>query len=255
MYQPRDYRHWVQDRELVSFNVVSKETDLYIRASSDLSIKARKLVLEYRRQIEGYIAQHPSFASSLKPLPVTEEAPPIVREMTDATRKFSVGPMASVAGAIAQFVGCGLLDHSPEVIVENGGDIFINSSRDRVIAIYAGKSPLSGRLGLEIKGEETPLGVCTSSGTVGHSLSLGRADAVVVVAESATLADAAATAIGNIISQAEDISAGIEMAQRNRELLGVLIIKNDKIGIWGRIKICQLPNSEHNLDIATSPNL
>ena len=255
MYQPRDYRHWVQDRELVSFNVVVKETDLYIRASSDLSIKARKLVLEYRRQMEGYIAQHPSFASSLKPLPVAEEVPPIVREMIDATRKFGVGPMASVAGAIAQFVGCGLLDHSPEVIVENGGDIFINSSRDRVVAIYAGKSPLSGRLGLEIKGEETPLGVCTSSGTVGHSLSLGRADAVVVVAESATLADAAATAIGNIISQAEDIPAGIEMAQKNRELLGVLIIKDDKIGIWGRIKICQLPNSEHNLDTVTSPNL
>ncbi len=255
MYQPRDYRHWVQDRELASFNVVVKETDLYIRASSDLSSEARKLVLKYRNQLEGYISQHTSFASSLKPLPVAEDAPPIVKEMADSARKFGVGPMASVAGAIAQFVGCGLLDHSPEVIVENGGDIFINSSRDRVVAIYAGKSPLSGRLGLEIKGEETPLGICTSSGTVGHSLSLGRADAVVAIADSATLADAAATAIGNIISQPDDIPAGIEMARSNQELIGLLIIKDDKIGICGSIKICQLPCPGHNIDTVTSPNL
>jgi len=255
MYQPRDYRNWVQDRELVSFNVVVKETDLYIRASSDLSNEARRLVFEYRNQLEGYIAQHPSFASSLKPLTAAKAAPTIVSEMADAAQKFGVGPMASVAGAIAQFVGCGLLKHTPEVIVENGGDIFMKSSNDRVVAIYAGKSPLSGRLGLKIKGEETPLGICTSSGTIGHSLSLGRADAVVVVAKSAAVADAAATAIGNIIFQPEDVPNGIEMAQRNQELIGVLIIKDEKIGICGRIKICHLPNPEHSLDTVTSPNL
>jgi ApbE superfamily uncharacterized protein (UPF0280 family) len=255
MYQPRDYRHWVQDRELVSFNVVVKETDLYIRASSDLSRQARELVLECRKQLEGYIAQHPSFASSLKPLAVAEDAPPIVAEMAGSARKLGVGPMASVAGAIGQFVGCGLLKHTPEVIVENGGDIFIKSLKNRVVAVYAGSSPLSGRLGLEIRAEETPIGICTSSGTVGHSLSLGKADAVVAIADSAALADAAATAIGNIITRPDDIPTGIEMAQNNRELIGVLIIKDNKIGIWGRIKIRQLPNPEHSLDTVTSPNL
>jgi ApbE superfamily uncharacterized protein (UPF0280 family) len=255
MYQPRQYQHWVQGKELVSFNVAVKETDLYIRASSDLNNEARKLVFDCRNQLEGYITQHPSFASSLKPLPVAEEAPPIVTEMADAARKFGVGPMASVAGAIAQFVGSGLLRHTPEVIVENGGDIFLKSLKDRVVAIYAGKSPLSGRLGLEIKGKDTPLGVCTSSGTVGHSLSLGKADAVVVVAKPATLADAAATAIGNIISQPKDIPAGIDMAQKSHEIIGVLIIKDDRMGVWGKIKICHLPDAEHNLDTVTSPNL
>lgn len=255
MYQPRDYRHWVQDKDLVSFNVVEKETDLYIRASSDLSNLARKLVLECRSQLEVYIAKHPSFADSLEPLPVTEDAPQIIREMADAAQNFGVGPMTSVAGAIAQFVGCGLLRHTPEVIVENGGDIFLKSSRDLTVAVYAGNSPLSGRLGMEIGGEDTPLGICTSSGTVGHSLSLGKADAVVVVAKSAALADAAATAIGNVISKPEDIPKGIEMAQCNSELLGVIIIKDDKIGIWGKIKICQLPDQKHNLDTVTGPNL
>lgn len=255
MYQPRQYRHWVQGKELVSFNVFVKETDLYIRASSDLSSQARKLVLECRNQLEGYISQYPLFASSLKPLLVAEDAPQIVSEMADAAQRFGVGPMASVAGAIAQFVGGVLLRHTPEVIVENGGDIFIKSSKDRVVAIYAGRSPLSGRLGLEIKGKDTPLGICTSSGTVGHSFSLGRADAVVVVAKSAALADAAATAIGNIISQPEDIPTGIDLAQRNSEISGALIIKDDRMGVWGKIKICQLPDVEHNLDTVTSPNL
>jgi hypothetical protein len=219
---------------------VVKETDLYIRAASNLKNEAQELVLKYRSQLEGYIARHPSFARSLKPVAVAEEAPPIVKDMAAESRKVGVGPMASVAGAISQFVGCELLAYSPEVIVENGGDIFLKSINDRIIAIYASKSPFSGKLGLEIKGEDTPLGVCTSSGTVGHSLSFGQADAVVVIARSATLADAAATAIGNLVCRPEDIPAGIDFARGNPELLGVLIIKDDKTGVWGSIKICQL---------------
>lgn len=237
MYQPRTYRHWIQEQGLASFHVVVKETDLYIRASSNLKIKARNLVLKYRRILEKYINQHPLFATSLKPVTVAEDAPAIIREMATSAGQVNVGPMAAVAGAMAQFVGEGLLPDSSEVIIENGGDIYIKSLKDRTIAIYAGKSPLSGKIGLEIKASETPLAICTSSGTVGHSLSLGKADAVVVVAESATLADAAATAIGNIIIQPDDIQSGIEFAKRIEGLLGVVIIKNDKIGIWGNLTI------------------
>ncbi|GAH70559.1 unnamed protein product, partial [marine sediment metagenome] len=102
---------------------------------------------------------------------------------------------------------------TPEIIIENGGDIFLKSLKKRMIGIYAGKSPLSGRIGLEISGEETPIGICTSSGTVGHSLSYGKADAVIVLSPSATLADAAATAIGNVITQQDNIPMGIELAK------------------------------------------
>ncbi|MCJ7768867.1 MAG: UPF0280 family protein, partial [Dehalococcoidales bacterium] len=159
------------------------------------------------------------------------------REMATAAAKVDVGPMAAVAGAIAQFVGEELILYSSEVIIENGGDIYLKSLKDRTVAIYAGGSPLSGKIGLEIKAAETPLSICTSSGTVGHSLSLGKADAVVVASKSATLADAAATAICNIIIQPEDIQAGIEFAKHIEGLLGVVIIKDDKIGIWGNLTI------------------
>lgn len=255
MYQPREYRHWVKGNKLVSFNVIVEETDLYIRASSDLSEIARGFTIECRSQIESYISQNPSFASSLKPLPVAKGAPPIVIEMAYTSRKFGIGPMASVAGAISRFVGSRLLKHTPEVIVENGGDIFINSLKSRVVAIYAGNSPLSGKIGLELKGANNPLGICTSSGTVGHSLSFGKADAVVVIAESATLADAAATAIGNIIIKPEDIPSGIELARKYSDIIGVVIIKDNRLGVWGGIKICRLSGSGHNLDTVTSPNL
>ena len=92
---------------------------------------------------------------------------------------------------------------------------------------------------LEINGQETPLGICTSSGTVGHSLSYGKVDAAVVLARSATLADAAATAIGNLVSQPGDIKRGIEFAKGIKGLKGVVIIKDDNIGLWGDVKLCE----------------
>jgi hypothetical protein len=148
--------------------------------------------------------------------------------------------MASVAGAIAEFVGTELLDLSPEIIVENGGDIYLKSSGKRLVGIYAGQSPLTGKIGLEINGTDTPLGICTSSGTVGHSLSYGKADAVIVLSKSATLADAAATAIGNLIKQPSDIPSGIELAKGIEGILGVIIIKGDNTGLWGKVKICPI---------------
>ncbi|MFC1915436.1 UPF0280 family protein [Chloroflexota bacterium] len=213
MYQPRTYRHWVKDDSLIAFNVVVKETDLYIRASSNLHRKAHKLVLKYRHMLEVYIERNPDFLTSLEPISVGQDAPRIVKEMAEAASKAGVGPMAAVAGAIAEFVGNELLGFSPEIIVENGGDIFLKSQKRRTIGIYAGNSPLTGKIGLGISGEEMPLGICTSSGTVGHSLSFGKADAVIVLSASAALADAAATAIGNLVSEPDDIQRGIEFAQ------------------------------------------
>jgi len=243
MYEIKAYRHWVRGDGLNSFNVVVKETDLYIRASSNLRRKAHKLVLKYRSMLEEYIKRNLAFLTSLEPLTVGEDAPHIVKEMARSTSRVGVGPMAAVAGAIAEFVGNGLLAFSPEVIVENGGDIFLKSLKKRMIGIYAGKSPLTGRIGLEISGEDTPLGICTSSGTVGHSLSFGRADAVIVLAPSATLADAAATAIGNLITQPGDIPNGIELAKGIEGLRGVIIIQDDKMGLWGEVKISQMAMS------------
>jgi len=157
--------------------------------------------------------------------------------MSESAEKVSVGPMASVAGAIAEFVGTELSKFSPEVIVENGGDIFLKGLKTRRIGIYAGTSPLSGKIGLKINGKDTPLGICTSSGTVGHSLSYGKADAAIAIAKSAILADAAATAIGNLIKEPSDIPSGIKFAEGIEGLKGVIIIKGENMGLWGDIKI------------------
>jgi ApbE superfamily uncharacterized protein (UPF0280 family) len=236
-YQPRIYRHWVKDENLTSFNVIIKETDLCIRALSNLRRKACKLVLKYRRILEEYIERNPVFLTSLEPLTVNEDAPHIIKEMATASRKAGVGPMASVAGALAEFVGRELLSFSPEIIVENGGDIYLKSLKKRIIGIHAGKSLLTGKIGLEIRGEDTPLGICTSSGIIGHSFSYGKADAVIALAKSTALADAAATAIGNLITQPRDFDKGIELAKTIEGLKGIAIIKEDKLGIWGDLKI------------------
>ncbi|MCK4862754.1 MAG: UPF0280 family protein [Dehalococcoidales bacterium] len=238
-YQPRTYRHWIESKDLIPFDVTVKETDLYIRASSNLQRKAHRLVLKYRRQLEDYIKRNPAFAASLEPLPVSEDAPVIASQMAAAALKAGVGPMAAVAGAIAECVGRELLEFSPEIIVENGGDIYLKILRKRMVGIFAGDSLLTGKIGLEIEPEDTPLGICTSSGTVGHSLSYGRPDAVVALSASTALADAAATAIGNRVNQSTDIDAAIEYGRNIDGLKGIVIIVGKSVGAWGDVKLCE----------------
>ncbi len=240
MYQPRTYRHWIKDKDLVSFHVAVKETDLFLRAQSDLKREALSAIQECRTSLERYIERHPSFLTALEPIPVAEDASKMVREMAEAGQKAGVGPMAAVAGAIAESVGRELMRFSPEVIVENGGDIFLSILKSRLVGVYAGESPFTGKIALQIEAEETPLGICTSSGTVGYSLSFGRADAVIVLSPSAAVADAAATAIGNLIKDVADIPKGIDFSQGIPGLKGVLIIKDDKLGLWGKVKICKV---------------
>ena len=238
-YQPRTYRHWIDGRGLVSFNVTVKETDLFIRANTNLQRKAHRLVVKYRTQLEKNIEKDPAFLTSLEPLPIPRYAPNIVKQMLETSQKTGVGPMAAVAGAIAEYVGNELLTFSAEIIVENGGDIYMKSLEKRTVGIYAGSSSLTGKIGLEILAQDTPLGICTSSGTVGHSLSYGKADAVIVLSKSATLADAAATAIGNRVIESSDVDKAIEFGQSIDGLKGLLIIKDSCIGIWGEVKLCQ----------------
>jgi ApbE superfamily uncharacterized protein (UPF0280 family) len=239
-YQPRTYRHWIEDKDLVSFTVRVKETDLYIRARENLQRKARRMVLKYRSQLEKYIEKNPAFERSMEPLETSGDMPRIAGMMVLAGQQAGVGPMAAVAGAVAECVGRELLEYTPEVIVENGGDIFIKTRKRRVVSIYAGDSPLSGKIGVDVAGGDKPLGICTSSGTVGHSVSYGNADAVVVVSGSTALADAAATAIGNRVQSIDDINSAIEFGSNISDLKGLVIIKNETIGVWGDIKLCEI---------------
>jgi ApbE superfamily uncharacterized protein (UPF0280 family) len=240
MYEERAYRNLVKTDDLVRFEVVVKETDLLVRAESDLFSETRESVLKYRHQLETYITMNPEFQRSLIPLAEDLHAPQLVREMIRVSQLARVGPMAAVAGAMAEWVSKDLLKLSKEVITENGGDIYLATARERTIGIYAGQSPLSLKIGIVIEPEESPLGVCTSSGTVGPSLSFGKADAVCVLSKSAALADAAATAVGNIVREKKDIELGLERGREIEGVLGVLIIAEEKMGVWGSIKVTKL---------------
>ncbi|MFA5629193.1 MAG: UPF0280 family protein [Dehalococcoidales bacterium] len=241
MYQPKTYRDWVQDKDLFSYNIVIKETDLYIRSSADLKAKALNITAKFRKELENHIKLCPEFANSLKPLKSNDSYPQIVRDMIEASAKFDVGPMAAVAGAISDYVGKELLQLTEEVIIENGGDIFLSSQKKRAVGIYAGDSPLSGVYGIEIMPQNTPLGICTSSGTVGHAFSFGKADAAVIVADSATIADAAATAVCNMVKTIGDINKALEYAKSSGLLKGAVIIKDNEMGVWGDLELCEIP--------------
>ena len=240
MYEERTYRNLVKTDDLVNFEVIVKETDLLVRAKRDLSRETRESVLTYRYQLETYIASNPEFEKSLVPFNEDPYAPIIVQEMIRTSRLANVGPMAAVAGAVAEFVSRDLLKQSEEIIIENGGDIYLATSRERTIGIYAGDSPLSLKVGILIQPKDSPLGICTSSGTVGPSLSFGKADAICILSKSAALADAAATAVGNRVKEKKDIESGLERGKAIEGVLGTLIIIGDRMGIWGNIRLVYL---------------
>lgn len=238
-YEKRFYRDWISRDSGCLSRVLVKETDLLIKANRDMTKEAEVSVLKYRSQIETYIRHHPDFKTTFVPWKTDPFAPKIVQEMIEAAGVAQVGPMAAVAGAIAHFVGHDLLRYSDHIIVENGGDIFMKGMKTIKVSIFAGTSPLSNRVAIKVHPEETPLGACTSSGTVGHSLSFGRADAVTVLSRSTALADAAATSTGNIVKGKRDIGRGIDHARKITGVLGIVIIVNDRLGSWGNIELAE----------------
>jgi ApbE superfamily uncharacterized protein (UPF0280 family) len=239
-YEPRTYRAVVKPGGLVTFEVALKQTDLQISADRDLTGEAEDLIAQARWEIESYVTHHPRFAETWSPYEVDDDAPPLVRQMARAASLARVGPMAAVAGCIAEYVAKGLAPHSSEVIVENGGDIYMVGEAERMVAMWAGKSPLTGHLGLRIPGGLLPLAVCTSSGTVGHSSSLGRADAAAVLARDGALADAVATALANRVHTVEDIQRAIDATRHTHGVLGLVVVLGEHLGAWGNVHLTAL---------------
>lgn len=236
-YQERFYRGWVKSKDLITQEIIVGETDLCISAEKDIKEIAGKIVRKYREEIDDYIKKQPEFKSSLEPLDSDSGAPDIIKEMIRASKLAGVGPMASVAGAVAEFVGKELLSHTRQVIVENGGDLFIASGIERTVAIFAGDSVLTNKLSIKVKPQDTPLGICTSSGTIGHSLSFGKADACVIISKSTSLADAVATAVCNRVKKKDDIKPALEFATSISGVQGALIIFNKDFGALGDIEL------------------
>ena len=236
-YQERFYRKWAKTTGLITQEVIIGETDIFISAEKDIKKTAQRIVKGYRDKIESYIKLNPQFRTSLEPLDLDLHEPDIVKDMIRASKLAGVGPMASVAGAIAEFAGKELLSYSGQIIIENGGDIFLKSDVERTIAIFAGDSPLTGKLFIKIKSQDTPLGICTSSGTVGHSLSFGKADACVIISKSTSLADAVATAMCNRVKRKEDIRSALSFAMSINGVKGTLVIYGKEFGVSGDIEL------------------
>ncbi len=237
-YQRRFYRDWVKDKGLYVTQIIAKETDIRVTTNKPLEKKLiEDKIGSYRWDIERYIEKDHRFLTALRPLPVELKAPLIIKKMADESKKADVGPMATVAGAICEFLGLDLLRQGyKDVIIENGGDIFLKTRKSRLVGIYSGRSKLWSNLCLKIRPKDMPLGICTSSGTIGHSLSFGQADSVVILSKSTSLADAVATATCNRINFKQDLQRALDSARQIKGVLGVVIILKNNLLSWGKVE-------------------
>ena len=193
-------------------------------------------VVRQRRILEEYIGRHPDFRRSLEPLELLAGAPEVAQSMARATRLVGVGPMAAVAGAMAQCAGRAALEAGAhEVIVDNGGDIYIRAVEPVIIGLKTGTTDLADRLAFSLQADDTPISICSSSGKMGHSMSLGECDLATVVARDAALADAAATQAANLVRNVDDIDPVLENISGIEGVDGVMIIKGARVGLAGKL--------------------
>ncbi|MBP7216272.1 MAG: UPF0280 family protein [Candidatus Omnitrophica bacterium] len=240
-YHRRLYRDWVKAGDLHHAHVIAPETDLQILTNKPLD---KDVVIEhvrhYRWDIDHYIADNRRFLAALKPLAVDPQAPPIIQAMAQASSLANSGPMTAVAGTITQFLGNDLLKLGfKEVIVENGGDIFLKTRRIRRVGIYTGNTRRWTNLALEIRPKDTPLGLGTFSGTIGHSLGFSCADSVVIISKDVSLADALATATANLVHDKKDLPRALTFAQSVRGVVGVVIILKNNLVSAGSVTLVE----------------
>ena len=213
-----------------------KETIVTIIAEKDAYIEAAKKEIQKRRnEIEQFIRKDEFFEVSLKPYNYSEKDPEIIKKMCESSEKLNVGPMATVAGVIAEYAIKAMISKGAKhAIVDNGGDIAIFSNRTVRVGIYTGNQN-TNRYAFQVLPKNKILGICTSSGKIGHSLSFGNTDAVTVFSHDVAIADAAATALGNLVYARQDIKNAFKIFDGIEEITGAIIVIGDKIGLWGNV--------------------
>ena len=244
MYEPRTYQHQFNTKRFKSFRVVHKETELWIGIDpasykKNMVDVANNKIVELRTILDDYLKKHPEFQKSLVPIRIVDDMPKEAKLLCAASQKAGIGPMSAIAGLFAQAVGEEISKNFSvnEMVIENGGDLYLDVMDEITISVYAGSSPLSQKVGMKLPANETPIGVCTSAGTVGPSLSFGKADAVMVACKNTLVADAFATALGNMVKSEEDIFTMIKSSEIVDEIEMVIAIVGDKIGIRGNFDV------------------
>lgn len=193
-------------------------------------------IARQRAILDDYLCSHAELLTSFGPVEPHAGAPEVARRMARAAALVGVGPMAAVAGTMAQLAAeAALRTGAEEVIVDNGGDLYLRVTEPATVALHAGAAELGDRLAFAVAADETPVAICSSSGTMGHSTSLGRCDLATVVAPDAALADAAATLAANLVTTADDVDAALERVVALEGIQGVLIVKDDRVGLAGRL--------------------
>lgn len=242
---PRDSSH--TDRSIYRKNISVagkycyrlryKYSDIYITSDSDISGKISEPVIRFYSQLEKVILKDRGFAESLSPVNIHNDYPPLIKEMCSYTSIFNVGPMAAVAGAVCESIAGNIKDDCSFLMIENGGDVYIKSSTRVSAALFTGSKYFPENLNILIDPLDTPCGLCSSSGIMGHSLSLGRSDLVTVMSGTTIAADAAATAIANSINSKPDVDRALEKYRHYSQVKGLIILKDDRLAIWGDLQL------------------
>lgn len=230
-----------------------KQTIVTILADKAEFIKiAEEEILKSRLIIENYIAQNPFFEVTLEAYDIDKNAPPIIQKMIDAGNMFNIGPMSAVAGTIAEAAVLKMKECGASfALVDNGGDMAIFNQTDQpiVVGVYAGSGGGISNLGFSVEPSADILGICTSSGTVGPSISFGKADAAIIFSKNLPLCDAAATALGNELKEsgAENIEKALAIVSNIKEIDGAVLIQGNDLGFAGNIPKLVKANVDYDI--------
>ena len=231
------YRSAVKNNDYPGWLISYRHSDIYISSDIDIGSKITAYLEEVYRELETHIKKNPGFFKSLSPVAAKSYYPEIIKKMCEFSQKFNVGPMAAVAGAVNDYLAGHLLNRCSRLIIENGGDLFIKSVSDITVNLYLKNPSFNDSISILIKGRDTPCGICSSSGVFGHSYSMGRCDLATVIASSSAAADAAATAAANSVKNQDDIQPAIDYFRTFEDISGILLIKDEKIGMWGKFQL------------------
>jgi len=231
------YRVNVAKKAEFAWKISYKYSDLFISCDRDIYSFIHDKLIDFYNILEQEIKENPDFEKSLIPLKNYSCNNWILSEMYKTSETFNVGPMAAVAGSLCEYISREIQDRVRYLVIENGGDVYIKSTRDAVISVFLKNNYFGKGLNIKIEKKLLPCGIASSSGTFGHSLSLGNSDIAMVLAKNAIIADAAATAFANKIKNKDDLEKAVNSMKDKEGILGLLAIKDEKIAIYGQMAL------------------
>jgi len=231
------YRKYISVREKFCYRLKYRYTDLLVTSDKEIGNEIKQPLVSFYNDIEKVIASDEDFSKSLGPVKPLHSYPPVIKEMCRAAGVFGVGPMAAVAGAVCDSIAESVSRICDFLMIENGGDVYIKSSHPVSAGLFSSSRHFPQSLNITINPGHTPCGICSSSGVMGHSLSMGKSDLVTVMSHSTAMADAAATAIANSVTEKTDVDRALHYYKDNKYIKGLVIIKDDRLAVWGALQL------------------